>query len=78
MAHLDFENLYQAYKQAADHLVDAIHAELALASPELTQETLPTMEHWDAADFKVQDALHAAKKARDAYKDAVREKNYGF
>jgi hypothetical protein len=36
------------------------------------------MEKWDAADFAVQDAESAAKKARDEYKDALRQKNYGI
>lgn len=36
------------------------------------------MEKWDDAGFKLHDAELAAKKARDAYKNALRKKNYGF
>jgi hypothetical protein len=36
------------------------------------------MEHWDDAGFAVQDAEALAKKARDAYKNALRKRNYGF
>jgi hypothetical protein len=36
------------------------------------------MEKWDDAGFKLHDAELTAKKARDAYKNALRKKNYGF
>jgi hypothetical protein len=36
------------------------------------------MELWDDAGFKLHDAEATAKKARDAYKNALRKKNYGF
>jgi hypothetical protein len=36
------------------------------------------MEAWDDAGFRLHDAELAAKKARDAYKNALRKKNYGF
>jgi hypothetical protein len=36
------------------------------------------MEKWDDADFKVNAAEKVAKSARDAYQDALRQKNYGF
>jgi hypothetical protein len=36
------------------------------------------MEKWDDAGFTLHDAELAAKKARDAYKNALRRKNYGF
>jgi hypothetical protein len=36
------------------------------------------MEKWDDAGFKLHDAELMAKKTRDAYKNAMRKKNYGF
>jgi hypothetical protein len=35
------------------------------------------MEHWDEANLKEQEAQANAAEARDAYKDALREINYG-
>lgn len=58
-----------------DRWVDAIRAEEALANED---HSLKEMELWDAAGFKLHDAELAAKKARDAYKNALRKKNYGF
>ena len=40
--------------------------------------SMTQMEAWDDAGFKLHDAELAAKKARDAYKNALRKKNYGF
>jgi hypothetical protein len=69
------DNLLAEYKSAVDRWVDAIRAEEALANED---HSLVEMERWDDADFKVQDAEKAARHARDAYKNALREKNYGF
>jgi hypothetical protein len=75
MENLDFDQLLQNYKQAIDAWVNAIRAEEALATPD---HSMVAMEHWDTADFNVQDAEATAKKARDLYKNALRKKNYGF
>jgi hypothetical protein len=72
---IDFDELYQAYKQAVDSWVNAIRAEEALAKGD---HSMTQMETWDDAGFKLHDAELAAKKARDAYKNALRKKNYGF
>lgn len=71
----DFDQLHSTYKQAVDAWVDAIRAEEALATPD---HSMTQMELWDDAGFKLHDAELAAKKARDAYKNALRKKNYGF
>jgi hypothetical protein len=71
----DFDQLLKSYKQAVDHWVDAIRAEEALATED---HSIVEMEKWDDASFKVDDGEEAAKKARDEYKDALREKNYGI
>jgi hypothetical protein len=75
MENLDFDQLLKSYKEAVDHWVDAIHAEESLATED---HSMVEMELWDDAGFKVQDAELVAKKARDAYKDALRNKNYGI
>ena len=75
MPNQDFDQLLKDYKAAVDHWVDAIHAEEALAT---SDHSMVAMERWDDAGFKLHDAELAAKKARDAYKNALRKKNYGF
>jgi hypothetical protein len=71
----DFDKLLAAYKQATDAWVSAIRAEESLANADHSEVE---MEKWDAADFAVQNAEAAAKAARDAYQDALREKNFNF
>lgn len=75
MEDLNFDQLLKEYRAAVDHWVDAIHAEEALATED---HSMVQMEHWDAAGFALHDAELVAKKARDAYKNALRKKNYGF
>lgn len=71
----DIEPLRLAYKKAIDEWVAAIRAEEALATPD---HSMVAWEKWDAAHFTEQDAQTNATAARDAYKDALREANYGF
>ena len=75
METIEFDQLYRAYNQAVDQWVNAIRAEEALAKGD---HSMTRMEAWDDAGFKLHDAELAAKKARDAYKNALRKKNYGF
>lgn len=75
MADLNFDQLLSSYKQAVDRWVDAIRAEESLAIPD---HSMVQMEKWDDAGFTLHDAELTAKKARDAYKNALRKKNYGF
>ena len=63
------------YRRTVDAWVNAIRAEEALATDD---HSMVAMEHWDDAGFAVHDAESAAKTARDAYKSALRKKNYGF
>jgi hypothetical protein len=63
------------YKAATEEWVAAIRAEEALATPD---HSMVAMEHWDAADFAVQDAQKKAASARDLYKDELRKIDYGF
>ncbi len=75
MADQDFDALRAAYKEAVDHWVAAIQAEEALATED---HSMIEMEKWDDAGFRLLDAEAVAKKARDAYKNALRKANYGF
>ena len=75
MENPNFDKLLNDYKESVDRWVDAIHSEEALATDD---HSMVAMEHWDDAGFKLHDAELAAKKARDAYKNALRKKNYGF
>ena len=64
-----------AYKKAVDDWVATIRAEEALAT---TDHSMISMEHWDAAHFKEQDAQTKATEAREGYKEALRSANYGI
>jgi hypothetical protein len=75
MDHIDFDTLLAEYKQAVDNWVGAIHLEESLAT---SDHSMQEMEAWDTAGLAIHDAEAAAKKARDAYKNALRRKNYGF
>ncbi|MGA2372424.1 MAG: hypothetical protein ACLPPV_22110 [Candidatus Korobacteraceae bacterium] len=69
------DELRANYKSATEQWVASIRAEEALATPD---HSMVAMEHWDAADFTVQDAQKKAASARDLYKDALRKIDYGF
>ena len=71
----NFDILLAAYRQAVDTWVAAIKAEEALANDD---HSIVEMEKWDAAALAAEEAESAAKEARENYKNALREKNYGF
>ena len=75
MADQDFDELLRSYRQAVDAWVAAIRAEESLANED---HSMVQMEMWDDAGFALHDAELTAKKARDAYKNALRKRNYGF
>ena len=75
METIDFDQLLKDYKGAVDRWVDAIRREESFATPD---HSMTQMEAWDDAGFQLHDAELTAKKARDAYKNALRRKNYGF
>ena len=75
MKTIEFDQLLSDYKNAVDRWVDAIRGEESLATPD---HSMTQMEAWDDAGFQLHDAELVAKKARDAYKNALRKKNYGF
>ncbi len=69
------DRLQQAYKAAVDEWVAAIREEEALATSDYS---LPAWEQWDKAGFKEQDAQDKAKEAKEAYKEGLRQRDYGF
>jgi hypothetical protein len=75
MSEPNFDELLWLYKEAVERWIGAIRAEASLATDD---HSMVAMEKWDDAGFKLHDAELAAKKARDAYKNALRKKNYGF
>lgn len=75
MSEINFDELLETYTQAVDEWVSTIRAEEALAT---SDHSMIEMEKWDAAGLAIHDAEAKAKKARDAYKNALRKKNYGF
>jgi hypothetical protein len=75
MDNAEYDRLRQAYKDAVDAWVAAIREEEALATPD---HSMTAMERWDAAGFKEQDAQKKAIDAKEAYKDALRQFNYGI
>jgi Tfp pilus assembly protein PilN len=75
METIDFDQLLSDYRNAVDRWVEAIRREESLATPD---HSMTQMEAWDDAGFQLHDAELGAKKARDAYKNALRKKNYGF
>jgi flagellar biosynthesis/type III secretory pathway protein FliH len=71
----ELDRLQQTYKAAVDEWVAAIREEEALASSDYS---LPAWERWDQAGFKEQDAQDKAKSAKEAYKEGLRQRDYGF
>jgi hypothetical protein len=71
----DLDQLRLAYKQATDLWVATIRAEEALATPD---HSMLAWEKWDDAHFREEDAHTKATQAREAYKDALRNLNYGI
>jgi hypothetical protein len=57
-----------------DAWVGAIHAEESLATED---HSMVQTDKWDDTAFTLHDAELTAKEARDAYNNALRNKNYG-
>jgi hypothetical protein len=71
----NLDGLRLAYKKAVDEWIETIRAEEALATPD---HSMIAMEKWDDAHMKEHEIHEKASEARDAYKDALREVNYGI
>jgi hypothetical protein len=75
MSAANLDGLRLAYKAAVDEWVDSIRSEESLATP---GHSMVAMERWDDAHNREHDAHTNATKAREAYKDALRQANYQF
>lgn len=75
MSKPDLDQLRFAYKAAVDAWVETIRAEENLATPD---HSMVAVEHWDDAHFREHDAHGKVIKARNAYKDGLRQANYGI
>jgi hypothetical protein len=75
MSKVDLDQLRLDYKNAVDKWVDTIRSEELLAT---SDHSMIAMEQWDAAHFREQDAHTKVTDAREAYKNALRDVNYGI
>jgi len=75
MAKAGPSELRLTYIKAIEDWIVAIRAEMALATPD---HSIRAMETWDEAHLTEQDAQGNATEAREAYKDALRDINYGI
>ena len=64
-----------AYIKAVEDWIVAIRAEMELATPD---HSMTEKERWDDAHLREQEAQTEASAARDAYKDVLRNINYGI
>lgn len=71
----DLDQMQRDYKAAVEGWVAAIRREEALAS---VNHTLAQIDQWEAADDDEEKARSAAKAAKKAYEDALREKFFHF
>jgi hypothetical protein len=69
------DELRLAYKKAVDEWIETIRAEEALATPD---HSMIAMEKWDDAHMKEHETHEKAAEAREAYKDGLRQVNYGI
>jgi hypothetical protein len=71
----ELDRLQKAYKAAVDAWVAAIREEEALATHDYS---IPAWESWDQAGFKQVAAQEKATRAKEAYRDGLRQRDYGF
>jgi hypothetical protein len=75
MTQPNLDHLRSLYKKATDAWVEAIRNEEALATPD---HSMVAMEKWDEAHFREEDAHRKYAEALEAYKDGLRNLNYGI
>jgi len=71
----NLDHLRFVYKKAVDDWVDSIRAEEDMAAED---HSMKAMKEWDAAHLREHDAHAKVTAAREAYKDALRQVNYGI
>jgi len=71
----ELDRLQQLYKNAVNEWIIAIREEEALATPD---HSIVSWENWEQLGFKAKEAENRAIAAKEAYKDGLRELDYGF
>ena len=71
----ELDEMQRAYKAAVDEWVVAIRAEEDLASQ---AHSLAEVDRWEKAHFREEELRNAAKAAKRAYEDAIRQEFFGF
>jgi hypothetical protein len=71
----ELDRLQQAYKNAVNQWIAAVREEEALATPD---HSIVAWERWEQAGFKAKEAEDRANVAKEAYKDGLRQLDYGF
>lgn len=69
------DELQAAYQAAVAAWIEAIRAEAALAA---VDHSVAKLDTWEAAAFAAGDAGDAARDAKAAYEDALRERLFGI
>jgi hypothetical protein len=72
----ELDQLQQEYKAAVEAWVAAIRAEEALAS--VADHSVTDIDSWEEATDREDELREAAKDAKRAYEDALREKFFHF
>jgi hypothetical protein len=72
----ELDQLQQEYKAAVEAWVAAIRAEEALAS--VADHSVTDIDSWEEASDREDELREAAKDAKRAYEDALREKFFHF
>ena len=71
----ELDHLQQAYKEAVERWVTAIREEESLAT---SDHSIVAWERWEQAGFRQKEAGEQATAAKEAYKDGLRNRDYGF
>jgi predicted RNase H-like HicB family nuclease len=75
MENAELDSLRDSYKAAVEKWIAAIHEEENLATPD---HTVPAVDAWEHAGFSEEEARTAAKEAKKAYENALRNVNFNF
>jgi len=75
MENHELDQLRFAYKAAVERWIEAIREEENLATPD---HTIHAIDVWEHAGFAEEEARNKAKKAKQAYEDALRTVNFNF
>lgn len=71
----ELDQLRTDYKEAVERWILAIRREEDLATPD---HSVHAVDVWEHAGFAEEEARDAAKAARKAYEDALREVDFNF